>query len=182
VTVKYNSRFCAAILVFFLFCNVAGAQEANWTSFSSPDGKYSILMPGPGVEETVERKTNAGIAYDNRFATLVMNDLGVMTLAGCTEYESSYVMKIEAELRANTDNFIKGMKATQLSSRRAGFQRAPGDMLPSMEFTAESADYYMKGLFLLIGQRACGAIFVYRKGQDRSMMMEKFISSLEIRR
>ena len=76
---------------------------------------------------------------------------------------------------ANRDNFVKGLKATLLTSRPTVI-----DGYSALEFTAETADKIFKSRVLLVGRRPYQIVIGSPKGIDDSVSVNRFFNSFKV--
>ena len=85
------------------------------------------------------------------------------------------VIDRHAELEANRDNFVKGINATLVSSRRTNI-----DGYSALEFTAETADRIFKSRVYLVGRRPYQIVIGSPKGLDDSANVNRFFNSFKV--
>src|SRR6185295_11861847 len=120
-------------------------DNAGWAQFNSEDGRFSVLMPEIPQEKTETVDSSHGPYTTHLF---VVRDTTSVYLIGWVDYDPSFKFDRQAELEANRDNFVKGIKATLLSSKATMF-----DGYNAIEFTAEAGDRIFKSRVFLVGRR-----------------------------
>jgi hypothetical protein len=95
---------------------------------------------------------------------------------GWVDYDPDFNFSRIAELEANRDNLIKGLKATLISTKTLTLMDTR-----RLEFTAETADQSLKSRVYLVGRRPYQLLTVTKKGLDDSNNTDHFFASFKIR-
>jgi hypothetical protein len=148
------------------------AENSGWAQFSSEDGRFSVLMP----EIPEEKKETVNSAHGPYTTHLfVVKDTTSVYLIGWVDYDPSFNFNRQAELEANRDNFVKGIKATLLNSRPTVI-----DGYSTIEFTAETTDKIFKSRVFLVGRRPYQLVIGSPKGLDDTASVERFFNSFKV--
>ena len=149
-------------------------DTGGWAQFSSPNGRFSVLMP-----EIPEEKTETTDSANGPYTThlFVVRDTTSVYLIGWVDYDPSFNFNRQAELEANRDNFVKGIKAALLSSKATTI-----DGYNAVEFTAETTDRIFKSRVFLVGRRPYQIVIGSPKGMDDTALVERFFNSFKISR
>ena len=148
------------------------AGTGGWITFR-PDGEqFSVLMPS-----TPEKKVETTDSSHGPYTTTlyVCKDDTNVYLLGYVDYDISFNFNRRAELEANRDNLIKGVKATLVSTRDAVFDRYSG-----IEFVAESDDRVFDSRVIMVSRRPYQLVFISPKGVDDSAKKNRFFNSFKI--
>jgi hypothetical protein len=147
-------------------------DNSGWAQFSSPNGRFSVLMP-----EIPEDKAETTDSPNGPYTThlFVVKDTTSVYLIGYVDYDPSFNFNRQAELEANRDNFVKGIKATLLSSKATMF-----DGYNAIEFTAEAGDRIFKSRVFLVGRRPYQLVIGSPKGMDDTALVERFFNSFKV--
>lgn len=122
---------------------------AGWTTFKSPEGNFSILMPEE-PDKTVEPFSHArfkGAATSHRFVSFDGRRLYVVAFV---EFPPEFKADAEFEVTNSRTIFLEKLNAKLGSSKRIEIERAPGDKVPAEEFTAadrKNFDYQVLTVF-----------------------------------
>ena len=100
--------------------------------FTSDQGRFSVLMPEI-PKDKIETTPSAHGPYTTHL--FIVKDTTSVYLIGWVDYDPSFNFNRQAELEANRDNFVKGVKAKLISSRPTVI-----DGYSALEFTAETAE------------------------------------------
>lgn len=149
-------------------------DNGGWVKFSSPEGRFSVLMP-----EIPQDKTETVDSAHGPYTThlFIVRDTTSVYLIGWVDYDPSFNFNRQAELDANRDNFVKGINATLVSTRPGSFDGYNG-----LEFTAETADRVFKSRVFLVGRRPYQIVIGSPKGQDDAASTERFFNSFKVSR
>jgi hypothetical protein len=149
-------------------------DTGRWAQFSSPNGRFSVLMP-----EIPEEKTETTDSANGPYTThlFIVKDTTSVYLIGWVDYDPSFNFNRQAELEANRDNFVKGISATLTSSRATVV-----DGYSTIEFTAETADRIFKSRVFMVGRRPYQLVIGSPKGTDDSASVVRFFNSFKVSR
>lgn len=164
-------------LVLFLLLLVAvpvlGTQTADdWFKFTSTEARFSLLVPVK-PEETRETKDSPYGPYTIRMFISKMP--GEVYIFGWVDYDPKFKFGVQAELEANRDNFVKGIKAELLSTTRISIDGHPG-----IEFTAESSQGFFISRVYVIGRRPVQMIHAIVGGRGPNANSTRYLSSFTI--
>jgi hypothetical protein len=149
-------------------------DNSGWVKFTSPNGRFSVLMPEIPPEKT-ETTDSANGPYTTHL--FVVRDTTSVYLIGWVDYDPSFNFNRQAELEANRDNFVKGIQATLLSSKATMI-----DGYNAIEFSAEAGDRTFKSRVFLVGRRPYQIVIGSPKGMDDSALVERFFNSFKVSR
>lgn len=129
-------------------------------------------MPKIPQEKTETKDSSPGPFTTHLF--LVRDEPNVY-LIGWVDYDPRFNFNRQAELEANRDNFVKGIKATLLTSRPMMI-----DGYSALEFTAETADRIFRSRVYLVGRRPYQIVIGSPKGIDDSANVNRFFNSFKV--
>lgn len=186
------SRFVAIVLITVALSIVVAAQEhtprrpsapapaptpsdnnGGWVKFTSEMGRFSVLMP-----ETPEEKIDTTPSEHGPYTThlfVVRHDPNVY-LIGWVDYDASFNFNKQSELAANRDNFVKGIKATLVSTRPVML-----DGYSAIEFVAETADRMFKSRVYMVGRRPYQIVIGYPKDAEDQVTVNRFFNSFKVK-
>jgi hypothetical protein len=150
---------------------------AGWLKFTSDEGRFSVLMPGPDAprdQAVTKTDPKVGAYTAHLFAKKAEKGLFV---AVWVDYAPSVNLDVQGEINANRDNFLKGVKARLTSERAITLDGHRG-----LEFTAESDQAVFKSRVYVVGKRPYQLIAVTYKGFDDAEHVNAFFSSFQLRR
>ena len=188
------SRFVAIVLITVALSIVVAAQEhtprrpsapapaptpsdniGGWVNFTSEMGRFSVLMP-----ETPEEKIDTTPSEHGPYTThlFVVRDKVKenVFLIGFVDYDPSFNFNRQSELAANRDNFVKGIKATLISTRPLQI-----DGYQALEFVAETAERTFKSRVYMVGRRPYQIVNGYPKDQEDTLTINRFFNSFKVR-
>lgn len=178
------SKKLALILFAAFTAMISMAQDAigaDWIKFTSESGKFSVLMPGPDQPKVVEnivwesKDSPAAAPYTTHLIKQVSEN-GVIFLVGWVDYAQGYSVSPQAELFANRDNFVKGVKAKLTYERAIKLGQMPG-----LEFTCENdAGVVSKARVYMVNMRPYMLVASTPKGRDDSVNIERFFASFRM--
>ena len=147
-------------------------DDSGWVKFNNPDGRFSVLMP-----EIPQDKTETVDSAHGPYTThlFIVRDTTSVYLIGWVDYDPSFNFNRQAELEANRDNFVKGIKARLITTRPTVI-----DGYSAIEFTAETADRTFKSRVFLVGRRPYQIVIGSPKTLDDTASMERFFNSFKV--
>jgi hypothetical protein len=131
-------------------------------------------MPGTPIEKTETVDTEQG-SYTSHLFTWREEDQQRVYLIGWVDYNPDFNFNRLAEMEANRDNFVKGIGATLLSTRRSTI-----DGYPVIEFTAETAEKLFKSRVYIVDRRPYQIVIGSPKSIDDSVNTERFFNSFKV--
>lgn len=162
--------FIIALIVSAAFVAEAPAQEAPpWAKFSSPEGRFSVLMPAKPLREEQTKETR-GAKVVMRFFT-AGSQQGVFIVA----YADYKMGPAKQELDANRDSFLRGMKATLVSESDITLQENPG-----REIKAERDRLSIRSRIYLVGGRYYQVVALTAATLPGNLEADKFFASFEL--
>jgi hypothetical protein len=105
----------------------------------------------------------------------VVRDATSVYLIGWVDYDPSFNFNRQAELEANRDEFVKGIKAKLVSTRPTMI-----DGYSAIEFTAETGDRIFKSRVYMVGRRPYQIAIGSPRGQDDSVNVNRFFNSFKV--
>ena len=147
-------------------------ETGGWVNFASEEGRFSVLMPEV-PEDKAETTDSAHGPYTTHL--FVVRDTTSVYLIGWVDYDPSFNFDRRAELEANRDNFVKGIKAKLLTTRPTMI-----DGYSAIEFTAETEDRIFKSRVYMVGRRPYQIVIGSPKGQDDSVNVNRFFNSFKV--
>ena len=163
--------FVAAIAV-VVFSNVSFAQ-AQWKRFTPLGEPVSVLFPGE-PKASKETTDSANGPYTTHLYS-GSDQQGTYYIFGFTDYDPAFNFGIQAEINANRDNLIKGIKAKltgEIAITVAGNK--------GIEFTAETENGMLfTSRVFIIGRRPYQLATATRKDADQTNA-RKFLTSFEL--
>ena len=147
-------------------------ETGGWVNFASEEGRFSVLIPEV-PEDKAETTDSAHGPYTTHL--FVVRDTTSVYLIGWVDYDPSFNFDRRAELEANRDNFVKGIKAKLLTTRPTMI-----DGYSAIEFTAETEDRIFKSRVYMVGRRPYQIVIGSPKGQDDSVNVNRFFNSFKV--
>jgi len=164
----------------FIGSFASSAMAFDWIRFTSQEGGFSVLMPGPDApkdkrETTNDAKNPAASPYTSHLFQQTSAN-GVMYLVGWVDYAPGFTPNAHAELAANRDSFTKGIDATLGSERSIALGQNPG-----IEFTASRTDgSTIKSRVYMVGARPYMLVTVAPKGMNDAANIDRFLASFTL--
>lgn len=147
-------------------------DPGGWANFNSESGRFSVLMPVIPEEKVETTQSDHGPYTTHLF---IVRDEKNVYLIGWVDYDPSFNFSRTAELEANRDNFVKGVKATLTSTRSTNI-----DSFPVIEFTADTADRTFKSRVYMVGRRPYQIVIGYPKGDEDIALTNRFFNSFKV--
>ena len=169
-----TKKILAALSLVLLTAPGVWAQTpAEWVKFSPAGAPFSVLMPSePKKDEKTSESPNG--PYTTTLYTSVSPDRELY-LVGWVDYDPKFNFGVQAELEANRDNFIKGVKARLLSTTPVKLGTYPG-----IEFRTElTGQFDIVSRVYIVGRRPYQLIHLTPAGRDASANRERFFTSFK---
>ncbi|HZI59844.1 MAG TPA: hypothetical protein VFD62_03980 [Pyrinomonadaceae bacterium] len=153
----------------------ADPNDAGWVRFTSELGRFSVLMPDTPTDKTDTTPSEHGPYTTHLF---IARDRGTnnVYLIGWVDYDPSFNFNKQSELAANRDNFVKGIKATLVSTRPLQI-----DGYQALEFVAQTAEMVYKSRVYMVGRRPYQIVIGYPKGTEDPLTTNRFFNSFKVR-
>jgi hypothetical protein len=153
----------------------ADPNDAGWVRFTSEFGRFTVLMPEIPTDKTETTPSEHGPYTTHLFITRDAAN-GNVYLIGFVDYDPSFNFNKQSELAANRDNFVKGIKATLISTRPLTI-----DGYQALEFVAEVGDRVFKSRVYMVGRRPYQIGIGYAKDQEDPLTTNRFFNSFKVR-
>jgi hypothetical protein len=150
-------------------------NDAGWVRFTSELGRFSVLMPEI-PEDKVETTPSEHGPYTTHLFVVRDKVKENVFLIGFVDYDPSFNFNRQSELAANRDNFVKGIKATLISTRPLQI-----DGYQALEFVAETSDRLFKSRVYMVGRRPYQIVIGYPKDQEDTLTINRFFNSFKVR-
>lgn len=150
----------------------APGKPSSWVTLNSEDGNFSILMPELARDQSETNPSPNGPYTTHLFRAKTARS---MFLVGWVDYAPDFNFVVQSELQANRDNFVKGLKATLITTTKITMDGHPG-----LEFTAETPEAIYKSRVYVVGRRPYQLIVGTTKGQDDSDNVSRFFDSFQL--
>lgn len=147
-------------------------NDGSWARFTSQEGRFSILIPGV-PENKVETTPSEHGPYTTHL--FILRDPKNLFLIGFVDYDPSFNFNRQAELEMNRDNFVKGIKATLLTTKHLTI-----DGYSAIEFEAETPHTIFRSRVYMVGRRPYQIVIGSAKGVDDSVNIERFFNSFKV--
>ncbi|HXS00076.1 MAG TPA: hypothetical protein VN724_05880 [Pyrinomonadaceae bacterium] len=147
-------------------------DNSGWVKFASDNGHFSVLMPDTPQEKVETTDSSHGPYTTHLF---IVRDTTSVYLIGWVDYDPSFNFNRQAELEANRDNFVNGIKAKLVTTRPTVVNGYSG-----LEFTAETEDRVFKSRVFLVGRRPYQIVIGSPKDMDDTAIVSKFFNSFKV--
>lgn len=153
--------------------------EAEWVKFTSPEGRFAVLLPHePKFEKTSATEANPITNY--RYSALG-SGYGFI----CEYFDAPSTGEDLQKFLDNTrDGIVSGASATLVGEQKISLNRYPGREL-TLAFTAkENAEITARTRIYLVGKRLYSLTFLHVKSMDAvrtANFGKKFFSSFELK-
>lgn len=148
-------------------------DDGGWVRFNSELGRFTVLMPEIPTDKMETTQSEHGPYTTHLF---IVRDTKNVYLVGWVDYDSSFNFNKQSELGANRDNFVKGIKATLVSSRALQI-----DGYSALEFTAETAERIFRSRVYMVGRRPYQIVIGVPKDDDDTATVSRFFNSFKVR-
>jgi hypothetical protein len=132
-------------------------------------------MPETPTDKTETTQSEHGPYTTHLFITRDKVTSNVF-LIGWVDYDPSFNFNKQSELAANRDNFVKGIKATLLTTRPLQI-----DGYQALEFVAETTEMVFKSRIYMVGRRPYQIVIGFPKGDEDTLTTNRFFNSFKVR-
>ena len=155
---------------------VAGAPPfyaQTWTTYTKPEVRLTYSMPCAPEWKTTTAENPSGPSTTHLGMCKAADEL---YLAAWVDYAPTYRPNIDAELKANQDNFVKSFLAVLLTSTPATHNG-----MPALDFVAQrQGQYLVTSRVVMDGYRPLMVAIVTPLNQDRSQNIRKFVNAFNV--
>ena len=148
-------------------------NDAGWIKFTSELGRFSVLMPETPTDKAETTPSEHGPYTTHLF---LVRDKENIYLIGWVDYDPSFNFNKQSELAANRDNFVKGIKASLVSTRPLTI-----DGYQALEFVCETSDRTFKSRVYMVGRRPYQIVIGYPKDQEDALTTDRFFNSFKVK-
>ncbi len=157
--------------------SVAFAQETSaWTSFTSAEGRFTVLMPSKPKIEDKDTDTTQGTLPLHLFSS--SND-NAYFLISYNDFPNLDETNLQAALEAGRTGAIQSMGGELVSERKISIGNNPG-----LEFRAkkisEGSEIIANARLYLVGRRLYQLLVLAYKPHADSPDIQRFLTSLEL--
>lgn len=161
-------------LVLLAALSASAQTPAEWVKFSPEGAAFTALMPSEPKADKQTTQSPTG-PYTTYLFTSISPDREIY-MVGWVDYDPKFNFGVQAELEANRDNLVKGLKAKLLSTTPVKLGTHPG-----IEFKAElTGQFDIVSRVYVVGRRPYQLIAVTPSGRDASANRERFFSSFQL--
>jgi hypothetical protein len=166
-----NLKIAFAILLAAWLAAPAQAQTP-WKTFVSPDGSFSVLLPGTPGEAKTQKQSNV---------TTHLWQVATKTGAFIFSYGDYVAVADDARLRKDVADFLDAFQGTADTQRDITFRTAPGATLPGIELTYQNKNG-LRGSAKIIaeGKRVYMWTAFSLKGKDAGADIPRFLDSFAV--
>jgi hypothetical protein len=153
--------------------------ETEWTKFTSPAGRFSVLLPHEPKFETVAASDTSGIT-NYRYSDL---ERGYGFICEYFDVDSTGA-DLQSFLDLTRDGVIRGAGATKIGEEKISLNSYPGREL-QMAFTVnEGTEITARTRIYVVDKRLYSLSFLYVKSMDAALVADigkRFFSSFELK-
>lgn len=165
-----RKRFIAVSLIVCVTAIAhATIQTTEWTKFSSPEGRFSVLMPNQPLNDDQSKETPVGKVVMHFFTS--RSGTGIFIVA----YSDYAIGDAKRELDANRDTFLKGMKATLIAESDIKLQGNPG-----RDIKATRDQLNIRSRIYLVGKRYYQAVAITPASLPGDVEADRFLTSFQL--
>ncbi len=147
--------------------------QTPWKTFVSPDGSFSVLLPGTPSEEKVQKQSNV---------TTHLWQVVTKTGAFLFSYGDYVAVADDARLRTDVAEFLEAFKGTTADTQRdISFATKRGATLPGIELNFRNKNG-VRGAAKIVaeGKRVFMWTAFDRQGQDAGADIARFLNSFAV--
>lgn len=171
----------AAVFVLVLMCSAAAFQTPNtWTTFDSPEGRFSILTPSKPTVEVKE--IDSAVGKLTMYAYSSSNEIGYFMIS-FGDYpnaptDAAQALKVLEGVRSGV---VKGLQGELTSDDSVAFDGYPGREFKAKR-VVENSEVIFRWKIVLVGRRLYQVAAATTPGQAESPELAKFFSSFQLKK
>jgi hypothetical protein len=153
------------------------AQTKPWTTYTSPEGRYSISLPAEPTVKTDEAQDAAGGKLVQYFATAVDGNAVFMVTYFSYNKDSSL------SLEKARDGIVQSSSGTLESDEAINFAGSPGRAIKLAAKTTTGVDYIDRARIYDVNRNVYILQCIAPKGDDSAALVEKcdkFVNSFKL--
>jgi hypothetical protein len=170
----------ATIFTILFVCCIATAfqTQSTWTTFESPEGRFSIVLPSQPKIET--REVDSALGKLTMYSYSSSNNVGhYMVSFGDYPKEATDDAQREAQLDGVRGGVLKGLQAEILSENKITLNGYPGREFKAKR-TVDGVEVVFNWKILLVGRRLYQVAAVTSSADSNSPDIAKFASSFHL--
>ena len=163
-----QKKIFVTFLIFVAMISCTPQEAKKWTRFSSPEGRFTVLMPGQPSLATSSDKSEHSYSVRTKGADYYIE-----------YYDNSGNPKLSAEQMMDIPRtaVMTGQNVKMLSDRRIDFNGYPGRELKFGVYGGEMIHWVR---VYVVGDRTYTMMIVAPASMEASAEAEKFFSSFEL--
>ncbi len=165
-----------AILVGVMGSGVVAQENSGWTSFTSPEGRFTVLMPAKPKIEVKDTDTAQGTLPLHLISASNEN---AYFLISYNDFPNVEEANKQAALEAGRTGAIESMGGELVSERKISIGNNPG-----LEFSAkkisEGSEIIANARLYFVGHRLYQLLVLAYKPHADSPDIQKFLTSFEL--
>lgn len=171
-----KKTFAAAVL-FGLIASVAFAQEnSGWTSFTSPEGRFTVQMPTKPSIEVKDTDTAQGTLPLHLFSASNTTGYFLVTYNDYPNVDSS---NVQAALEAGQKGGVESLGGELLSTHKIALGNNPG-LEFSVKKISEGSEVFANARMYFVGHRLYQILVLAYKEHADSPEIQKFLNSFQL--
>jgi hypothetical protein len=132
----------------------------EWIKYTSPEGRYSVLVPSQPTVDSQEATSASGEKFTQYKATVV--SAGVVYIIGYFDYSAPTIFTFDKA----RDGMVEAVQGTLLSERSISLGGSPGRELRLSAKDSSGAEYLMLARFYDIDRRVYVLQFITAKSPE----------------
>jgi hypothetical protein len=158
------------ILVMSVAVACGPKQPAGWTTYNSPEGRYSVLFPGKPELSTDQSPAHTGETLTEYFAICTDPDAGSDVVYNVTYFDLAPQMAYSFDQAR--DGYLKAVNGTLQSERTIQFGGNPGRELKATA-NSQGKVFNLVTRIILVEKRVYMVQFIFTKSYDATAAAEK---------
>jgi hypothetical protein len=161
-----------ALLIFVMGAAIACGPRvpAGWTTYNSPEGRYSVLFPGKPELSTEHAPAHTGEMLTQYFAICTDPDAGSDVVYNVAYFDLAPEMAYSFD--EARDGYVKAVNGTLQSEKTIQFSGYPGRELKATA-NSQGKDFNLMARMILVEKRVYMVQFISTKSYDAARAAEK---------
>ncbi len=172
----HASKIASFLVASLALAGVAAAQsDAAWKEFSSPEGRFSVLLPGTPQQQSQTQPIAGGSIATNLYIVNVGTGFYGVTVG---DYPKEIIAKKAADVHLNDtrDGLLRQVKGELLSEQPISSQGFPGREI-KISASRGGKNLVAYDRMFLVDDRLFQALVVVETKDDNSRDIRKFLDS-----
>ncbi len=158
---KRTSAIALVLISAVLLCSGCKSRTTDWIKYNSPEGRYSILLPGEPKLSTQESAMATGEKF-TQYIAASRDSSGAVCMVGHFDFPPGTTFSFDD----GRDGMVAAVKGTLISEKTISLGSYPGRELKVSAMGADGNGYIVRARFYHTGLRVYVVQMIIAKSSD----------------